>query len=1124
MASTLAAGLASKNHLSVLFSFWTGDDRQRQVGALLDTLLWRLVTEMTEEQASQCLSRLQTRTSSVAEAVLAEIDKMLLHLDQSVFVLIDGLDECVDDWSSEAEGGLKLVRNWLRSHPKLHIILTGREAGIRQALKLFPSHLEISQDLIQNDLKCFIAAELDKSPTIQPQQLRDLVKATLEERAEVMFLWVALVFKELRLSSSPTLIQNSLANLPMELDREYHRLLVKLMAPLGGESYAPSAKSKKARAILSLIISATRPLTIEELQCAYHLQFRSSSGSEDGDHRISEEDVIGVCGDFICISHGQVHLSHSSIEAFLTRPKSQWQLHDGDIEFFRVDRTDAHREIGLTCIEALQTASGAERRTDQDSMEMKLADLGNILMAGILTDYASKFWGIHMLQSGPPTPIILAKVVDFLKSPAMYYWIDHAIDDIIQDFRYITAWSALAEVMVWCNNADGAEGTIMQNVQQAVAKAMEKQSSHLKIDDGDAVSAEDVVATSSSSSGAGLRSVVLAKDHNNGLSNLVKKMVLDSERASNFDNRLVLATQMTIAGFNAFLDSFRNFFFNAASAMMHIPAPVSILIGTMHCGGGDHEQALKEFNRTLKRVAGQGNTWEALLIAHIGGCHFHLGHYDEACSYMLQAEKIAESTRMPYYEALSSLCVSGSANALLELGKVDDADQLIKRHAAKTEELEFASRQPRFVPFEGEALRCANVQMNVAIAGVHSKRKEYNDAEVALRRNDAFINSRPFIPISVGCQNDIELADTLILQGKLGEAERLLRRARARAEKRWGEDSEEAIRLRQRLAAHFVNVQKLEEAKTEFAAIVQLMVSGKTKTCIHCAVESVNQLCFVHLKLGETSQAVSVRADVVPLFDKTFGESDWRSLSNLRELSNLQEGVSCLAGAEEALATFVSRSDPLYGSEPLGRKGLFDDLEHLYQLKVAQGKYSAAESDCRRRLEIAREIFGEHHLMLFLTYSQLAEVQHKQGKDSAAASGWITAGTGCATLPANDHHTVSSILYLATGHRVAGSWTLERVEEDLLRALSILANSRGGNHNFLICQCLNALGDTLLAANRPAEARPLWSSALRQLKKRLNEFEKPLSGAFGRIQTSHRWTKILIDTTEERLRLLSGGE
>lgn len=96
-----------------------------------------------------------------------------------------------------AAGGLKLVMNLVKAHTNIRILLLGREAILRKALKQFPS-LIITQELVQEDMARMISEELEHSTNIQTDEMRGHVQSVLEEKATAMFLWVRMIFQELR--------------------------------------------------------------------------------------------------------------------------------------------------------------------------------------------------------------------------------------------------------------------------------------------------------------------------------------------------------------------------------------------------------------------------------------------------------------------------------------------------------------------------------------------------------------------------------------------------------------------------------------------------------------------------------------------------------------------------------------------------------------------------------------------------------------------------------------------------------------------------------------------------------------------------------------------------------------
>jgi hypothetical protein len=82
-----------------------------------------------------------------SQGLLEGINESLRLIKKLINIVIDGADESTDEWGNVAAGGLKLGMNLVKAHTNIRILLLGREAILREALKQFPS-LMITQELV----------------------------------------------------------------------------------------------------------------------------------------------------------------------------------------------------------------------------------------------------------------------------------------------------------------------------------------------------------------------------------------------------------------------------------------------------------------------------------------------------------------------------------------------------------------------------------------------------------------------------------------------------------------------------------------------------------------------------------------------------------------------------------------------------------------------------------------------------------------------------------------------------------------------------------------------------------------------------------------------------------------
>ncbi|KAM5357441.1 hypothetical protein ACJZ2D_016260 [Fusarium nematophilum] len=422
LAASTVNGLRDRGNTTLFFSFWAGHGQERRAEAMLRSLLWQLLHSLPEERQNDHIPRLlesQTDLKDAASLAL-EIQKLGKHHQSDIYCVLDGIDESADDWNDAKGGPLNGLIELLQSTPQLRLLLVGRQSSLRTALRRWPLCIELTRDLVQDDVTKFISSELDNCPNITDGTMRSTILRELESKSTVMFLWIELVFKELRSPFSPSEITSTLGRLPNELDREYCRLFSMVMERLGGRPNNPSIRITRARRLLSLIVGASRPLTVEELRLAY--AFSSPSTSPEScyqENLINEEGIIDGCGDFITTNGNLIYLGHTSIREFLLRPRDQWEGQDSDIAYFSLNKKECHRAVGLACLRYLQ-------QVEWEGFDL-LNDLGELTSRYPLLGYASGYMSSHLLESDLTTEEASSHVVHFFNSDKFVAWVEFAI-------------------------------------------------------------------------------------------------------------------------------------------------------------------------------------------------------------------------------------------------------------------------------------------------------------------------------------------------------------------------------------------------------------------------------------------------------------------------------------------------------------------------------------------------------------------------------------------------------------------------------------------------------------------------------------------------------------------------
>ena len=222
---------------------------------------------------------------------------------------------------------------------------------------------------------------------VQQLQLSADIKGHLERRLietpHRTYLWVYLVFNYLTTSSFKRTkrgIESIIATLPESVNQAYEKIL---------EKHKDSQMVQKA---LSIILAASRPLTLTEMNVAINTDISSRSIEDldlerEGDFK---RRLRSWCGLFVSIYHGKVYFLHQTAREFLLAnlstpgnvlPASEWH-HSINIH-------QAHVILAEVCVVYLNFLNSDLTLTDTN----REASYYNNNYAFL--DYSAKNWGTH---------------------------------------------------------------------------------------------------------------------------------------------------------------------------------------------------------------------------------------------------------------------------------------------------------------------------------------------------------------------------------------------------------------------------------------------------------------------------------------------------------------------------------------------------------------------------------------------------------------------------------------------------------------------------------------------------------------------------------------------------------
>ncbi|KAI0517179.1 hypothetical protein F5B22DRAFT_605202 [Xylaria bambusicola] len=313
------------------------------------------------------------------------------ELKRPQYWIIDAMDECRN--SSELMYFLRKAQEvW-----PLCILITSR-TGVETCLSITERPMEIISETILDDNKGDIASFVDGNLQYLPAAARQDISDRILHNARGCFLWVRLVLSELRQVHTATEIDQVLGNDNSDMNTLYIRMLDEMSRAKFGKDLA--------KAILTWVTCAFRPLTVNEIRLALNAEFQLVDDVERS---------IGICSNLVFVDAAQkVQLVHLTAREFLTQKTI-------DSEFI-VDESAAHKRLALVCI---RTLCGGQENLKKGSGARLLASDAAGDADSVLYYYAATYLFQHLLRLDCVDDEVLAGLASFLGSRRVLFWIEY---------------------------------------------------------------------------------------------------------------------------------------------------------------------------------------------------------------------------------------------------------------------------------------------------------------------------------------------------------------------------------------------------------------------------------------------------------------------------------------------------------------------------------------------------------------------------------------------------------------------------------------------------------------------------------------------------------------------------
>ncbi|RKK76829.1 hypothetical protein BFJ71_g16873 [Fusarium oxysporum] len=316
-----------------------------------------------------------------------------------VIMVLDALDECAE---SEFTDLMRNVESQFRSdqlgYGKLKYLLTCRPydqivSKFRVLLDAFPNiHIpgEEESETISQEVNHVITRRINQLAIEKrfSTQIKSHLEKRLQETTHRTYLWVYLVFDYLEKDDfKKTLkgVESAIATLPRSINEAYEQILNK------------TNEDPMVRKALSIILAASRPLTISEMNVAVNIDYTSQSihdldleDDEDFKRRLRS-----WCGLFVSIHQGSIYFLHQTAREFLLADLASPTAVSSELHWHHsITTRHAHAVLAELCVLYLNFFnSNVSPLTDIDG------EAGNSFDRHAFLDYSAQTWGAHFREA-----------------------------------------------------------------------------------------------------------------------------------------------------------------------------------------------------------------------------------------------------------------------------------------------------------------------------------------------------------------------------------------------------------------------------------------------------------------------------------------------------------------------------------------------------------------------------------------------------------------------------------------------------------------------------------------------------------------------------------------------------
>ncbi|PTB78374.1 hypothetical protein M440DRAFT_1328543, partial [Trichoderma longibrachiatum ATCC 18648] len=373
------------------FFFKDGDEGRMYAHNALCAILHQLFTgDLTGKLIEQALTSHRNFGKTLTET-FSELWEILLRCAKSydsgeIICLIDALDEChaasqmklikkLEDLSKETPSKLKFL---ITSRPYDDIVSSFQKLPRDTAYARFDGDDKSGE--IGNEINLVIDARVDEIAQDFREKDRRLIANRLKSMENRTYLWLYLTIDIIKKSPSEygrrVDIETLLSSLPAEVSDAYEKILDK------------SKKKDHTKALLQILLAATRPLTLEEAN--YALTLATKEHPYDSLEALENElwpmgtfqdHAKNLCGLFISVQKNQLSFIHQTAREFLlsSRRQGNWQG--------RFTMPKSHSTLSSACLRYLLLPDLPVPQINDDGTHDAATHP--------LLRYAAEYWPLH---------------------------------------------------------------------------------------------------------------------------------------------------------------------------------------------------------------------------------------------------------------------------------------------------------------------------------------------------------------------------------------------------------------------------------------------------------------------------------------------------------------------------------------------------------------------------------------------------------------------------------------------------------------------------------------------------------------------------------------------------------